>query len=346
VVASWPLTRRAAELVVVPILDASPDALAVAVQTHAGGVLLLGSVPPAATLQANLAALARPAQGGPLVMADEEGGGVERLAGDVQSMPWPRQMAATMTPAEVQQLADQVGHEMSALGVDTDLAPVLDVDAGPFLSAGDPDGPRSFSPDPTVAATYGLAFERGLLAAGVLPVVKHFPGLGGSSGNTDYGPAATPPLSTLQESGLRPFEQAIAAGVPAVMVANASVPGLSAAPASLSPSVVTGLLRGQLHFGGLVVTDSLSAGAITAAGYDLAEAAVAAVSAGDDMVLFGSTLTPADTAQLAAGPLASTTGQIVSALASATAAGRLPAARLDQAVLDVIQAKGESLCPS
>ncbi|MDE3203062.1 MAG: glycoside hydrolase family 3 protein [Acidobacteriota bacterium] len=344
-VAGWSLSRRAALLVVVPVLDGDPAAIAVATRAGAGGVLLIGPQPGPAALTATLSPLHRSATPPPLVMADEEGGGVERLAGDVPSLPWPQEMASTMTPAAVQSAARNVGAAMKALGVTVDLAPVLDLDAGPVVSKTDPDGPRSFSARPATAGEYGSAFVAGLAQAGVLGVLKHFPGLGGSSGNTDYEPAATTPLAQLLTGGLVPFEQDIRAGAAAVMVANASVPGLTPGPASLSPAVIEGLLEQQIHFHGLVLTDSLSAGAVSAAGFDLPAAAVAAVGAGADMVLFGSTLTAADTARLAPGPLASDVSGIVAAIVAAVQNAQLSQPRLDQAVLQVMRARGAELCP-
>src|ERR1019366_10710107 len=124
----------------------------------------------------------------------------------------------------------------------------------------DPDGYRSFGGSVPVVSTDGEAFAAGLVAAGVIPVVKHFPGLGGSTGNTDYGPASTLPWSVLKASALHTFEGAINHGLPAIMVSNARVPGLSTLPASLSAAVMTGALRNWLHFKGLVMTDSLTAG--------------------------------------------------------------------------------------
>lgn len=341
VIESWSVARRAAQLLVVPILDANPAAVQVATSAQAGGMLLLGSAPPASSL----AAATRPAVADHIfVMTDEEGGGVQRLVPDVESLPWARQMAASLTPAAVGQLAQRLGHQMIGLGVGVDLAPVLDLDGGPSLSAKDPDGPRSFSTDPHTAATYGLAFAGGLAKAGVLAVAKHFPGLGGASGNTDYGPASTPPITQLDAQGLVPFEDAVAAGIKAVMISNATVPGLTAQPSSVSKAVITGLLEGRLHFGGLVLTDSLSAGALSAAGYSIASASSAAIEAGADMVLFGSTLTAADAAQLAPGPLAAETHAIIAALSQALGNGNLAKSRFDDAVLHVVEAKGVDLC--
>lgn len=281
-------------------------------------------------------------------MADEEGGGVQRLVPAVPSMPWPQQMARSMSPAAVRELSEQVGRRVSALGVDVDLAPVLDLDGAAVLSASDPDGPRSFGTDPAQVAAYGTAFVAGMRQAGVLAVVKHFPGLGGSTGNTDYGPASTRPWAELESGGLLPFANLFRGGAAAVMVANASVPGLSAGPASLSSAVVTAELRGRVGFRGLMLTDSLSAGAIRAAGYSVpaaaAAAAVAALAAGDDMVLFGSTLIPADTAALSPGALQASIESIEEAVVRAVSDGELPLSRLDEAVADVLSAKGFDPC--
>jgi beta-N-acetylhexosaminidase len=310
-----------------------------------GGLLLLGNATPPANLAAQLdGALGPPGGARPLVMADQEGGGIQRLAGAVTTMPWPRDAVASLTPAQLQALTTRVGHQMRQLGVTVDLAPVLDLDAGAGPSAADPDGLRSFSANPAVTTAYGVAFSRGLQTAGVLPVVKHFPGLGGSTGNTDYGPASTQPISALRAAGLLPFQAAIRSGAPAVMVANATVPGLTTLPASLSPAAINGLLRTDLGFTGLVLTDSLSAGAITAAGYDLPRAAVASIDAGGDMILFGSTLTPADAAQLSPANVERSIRQVVQAISAAVAAGTLSNSRIDDAVVHVLTVRGVPVC--
>ncbi len=303
-------------------------------------MLFLGSAPPPAGLGAQLrTALAAGAGPAPVAMADEEGGVIQRLAGPVVSMPSPRTMAATMSPSQVETLTTQAGSQMRALDVGMDLAPVADLDAGAGPSATDPDGTRSFSADPNVASEYTVAYAAGLSRSGVIPVVKHFPGLGGATGNTDYGPATTPPLQTLQTRGLVPFRSAIAAGDPAIMVSNAAVPGLTTLPASLSPAVVSGLLRSQLGFNGLVLTDSVSAGAVSAAGYDVPKAVAAAIGAGADMVLFGSTLNAQQVAMLAPGNVASTLQQASTAIVSAVNAGTIPTSRIDAAVQHILAAE-------
>ncbi|HVA74049.1 MAG TPA: glycoside hydrolase family 3 N-terminal domain-containing protein [Acidimicrobiales bacterium] len=345
VLAGWSLQRRASLLLVAPVLDFDMATAHVAASDGAGGILFLGPASPPSDLASRLrSAFDGIAAPEPIAMADQEGGGIERLTPPVPSMPWPRTMAATMSTQQVQQLAAATGAAMVALGVKMDLAPVADVDAGPGPSASNPDGRRSFSGDPATASSYTVAFIKGLIQSGAIPVVKHFPGLGGATGNTDNGPASTQSLSSLQSSGLVPFRAAVAAGATAVMIANAAVPGLTSLPASLSSSVITGLLRQQLGFNGLILTDSLSAGAISAAGYDLEHAAVAAVGAGADMVLFGSTLTPAQTALLSPAGVDANLRGIAGAIATAVSTGELPSSRLDSADEHVLDAGHVSLC--
>jgi len=339
----WTLRERAAQLIVIPALDGQLRELGTAVSAGAGGVLLLGNGTPA-DLAAQVADANHLAGAPLLVMADEEGGGVQRLAGRVDTLPWAREMAATMTTDEVKTAATRVGQQLLALGVNVDLAPVLDVDGHQGPNAQDPDGSRSFSPDPATAARYGAAFLEGLRDGGVMPVVKHFPGLGGASANTDYGPAATPPLGVLRTQGLVPFRAAIDDGVPAVMVANAVVPGLTSLPASISPAAIQTLLRGDFGFKGLVITDSLSANAVADAGYTVTQAAVAAIESGADMILFGSTLTAAQAQLLSPTNVAAETASIVDAIVAAETSGRLPLARLDQAVTDVLTVKHVTPC--
>lgn len=333
-------------LIVAPSLDFNLAQLTSVVAAGVGGVLFIGSAaPPGDLARLVAAAQAQPVAGVPvLTMADEEGGGIQRLNGLVSSFAWPRQLAADDSVAQVQSLARTVGSQLRAAGVDMDLAPVLDVDGGAGPNNSDPDGSRSFSAVPSVAANYGVAFMQGLSEGGELSVVKHFPGLGGSAGNSDAGPAHTLSYSTLQTSGIPPFAAAVAAGAKVVMVANDMVPGLTTAPASVSSAVIQGLLRQQLDFQGVVITDSLSAGAVTSAGYGVESAAVTAVEAGADLVLFGSTLTSAATTALIPAEVATTVNGIADALVTAVQRGALPENQLDASVLRVVDLTGVDLC--
>jgi len=339
---AWPLAQRAAQLVVAPALHGNAAALGGAISQGVGGILILGAA--ASDLRSQLSRAQAQARIPMIVMADQEGGGVQRLGSLVGNLPWPREMVSQMTSTGLQAAAARVAAQMKALGVTMNLAPLLDLDAGDGPNDRDVIGLRSFSAGASVTTTYALAFARGMQQGGEVPVVKHFPGIGGATGNTELGPATTQPIAALRQTGLLPYQAAIAAGLPAVMVSHASIPGLSTAPASLSSAAITGLLREQLGFRGLVLTDSLSAGAVYAAGYDLASAAVQAISAGADMLLFGSTLNDAQTALLSPAGVAASVSSMVSALTAAVRDGRLPASRFDDAVLHVLAVKGINPC--
>ncbi len=332
ILAGWPTSALSASLIVVPVNDANPQLASPEVSSGAGGVILFGSQATSA-LSGQLAALDRANPFGvpPLIMSDEEGGAVQRLASLLGAMPSARTMGATLTPSQIRSLAYSYGTKLLAVGVTMDLAPVLDVDGRPGPSATNPDGTRSFSAIPSVAAADGVAFADGLKEAGVIPVLKHFPGLGGSSGNTDVAPASTLPFSELKVTGLIPFEAAIAANLPVIMVSNATVPGLTSQPASLS-SIAINYLRNSLGFKGLVITDSLSAGAIQQIGLTVPEATVRAIEAGADMVMYN-TLNPMTTFK-----------DSVAALNQAVSSGALSRTRLISAVEKILAARNMDLC--
>jgi beta-N-acetylhexosaminidase len=294
VVSSWTLARQANETIVVSVNAMDLGGMVPAARAGFGGLLLLGSRAPL-VIASTLGALQRmtPNHYQMMVMTDEEGGGVMRLNNLVGAFPWPQLMGRTMTPQQIGAVGQKVGAQLAAMGVNTDLAPVLDLDGrAVWPGPTNPDGMRSFGAAPLKTAVQGTAFMSGLTRAGVTSVVKHFPGLGGSSGNTDYGPATTKPWTILKSSALIPFEKAIAGGASAVMLSNAVVPGLSTVPASLSPQVVSEL-RNDLGFQGLITTDSLSAGAIGALHLSVAAATIRALQAGADQVLFNSSPTAA-----------------------------------------------------
>lgn len=327
----WSLSRLAAQVVSIPIQETNVGSALSEVRHGAGGLVLFGSTAPS-SLATALATLSRSALGGvsPLVMTDEEGGAVQRMANLVGSMPAARTMGASMTATQIQQLVTRVGRAMRAAGVTMDLAPVVDLDGGVGPNLSDAIGTRSFSTSPAVASRDGLAFAAGLKAAGVLATAKHFPGLGGATANTDVLAATTRPWARLVARDLVPFQALIRAHVPAVMVSNASVPGLTPRPAALSRAVITTMLRGRFGFTGLVVTDALSAGAIRAAGYSIPAATLAALSAGADMVMYNTGRTSS---------VAPLFNSAVSAIVNAVNGGQLSRSRLMNAVAHVLAAK-------
>jgi beta-N-acetylhexosaminidase len=339
VVATWTLPQIANETIVVPVNATSIGSMGPAARAGYGGLLLFGTTAPP-TLTAILATLQRerPGHFTMMVMTDEEGGGVMRLTNLVSPVPWAQIMGRDATVARIGSIARRVGTQLARAGVNTDLAPVLDVDGrAAYPGSANPDGFRSFSGVPAVAAADGTAFMEGLMRANVTSVVKHFPGLGYSTRNTDYGPAATLPWSTLQSTGLVPFRQAIDHGATAVMLSNARVPGLSSLPSSISPDVIK-VLRQTLGFRGLIVTDSLSAGAISALHLAEPAAAVRALAAGADLILFGSPSSPSSSLARA--------GQISSAIVAAVNGGTLAQSTLVDAAAQVLAARNTVPCPT
>jgi beta-N-acetylhexosaminidase len=333
--AGWSNRRLAMLTIAVPVPETSVADATSEVSAGAGGVILFGSKAPS-DLGSRLNTLKShvPGKLGLLVMTDEEGGGIQRMSNLVGSLPWPAYMGAHWTPAQIQQNVTKVATKMAAAQVNMDLAPVVDVDGrNEAPSKTNPDGWRSFSGSTSVVSKDGVAYMNGLRDGHVIPVVKHFPGLGHSSYNSDFGPARTLPWSTLQKVAIPPFTAAIKAGAPAIMVSNNVVPGLGTNPASLSPTDITTVLRGQLGFKGLVLTDSLSAKAISAAGFNVPSAAVQALRSGADMVLFdlGSNV-------------GSQTSAIATAITNAVTNGHLARSRLIDAAGHILAVRHVNLC--
>ena len=269
------------------------------------------------------------------VMTDAEGGGVMRLANKLPSLPWAQTMGKWST-SRVQSTASSLGAALKSLGINMDLAPVADVDGrSQFPSALNPDGLRSFSGDPRTVGRDSVSFAKGLISHGVVPAAKHFPGIGFSSRNSDYGPAKTKSWAALQLSGLVPFRALISSNIPVIMMSNNSVPGFTSLPASLSPALYS-YLRDSLNFSGLTITDSLSAGAISALHIGLSEASVQAVIAGANLVLLGNSSTVAQAMSNANAARAT--------LTLAVRSGRLPLSVLRNSAQAVLNAKQSQFC--
>jgi beta-N-acetylhexosaminidase len=241
------------------------------------GAVVIGS--PGDGFPAAVAAVQEASATGPVVIAvDEEGGTVQRFAALLGELPSAAQMGA-MSIGDVRELARERAVAIAALGVTVNLAPVLDVGSGPGIGA------RSFSDDPMVVSTHGLAFAEGILDGGLVPVAKHFPGHGRANADSHYEVATTPPLDELRLVDLLPFG-VLPAGA-AVMVGHLVVPGLTdGLPASLSAAAVTGILRDELGFDGVVLTDDLAMGAV-AQMIDVPTAARLALIAGADLLMVG-----------------------------------------------------------
>ena len=281
-VQAWPLARQVGHLVMVgvPILQSTRSAAAVA-QFGLAGILIRGT--PGPDTAKRIAAIRAAGLPGtpPIVAVDEEGGRVQHLKRAVGAVPSAAVMGATSNPEQVRALAAKHARGMRALGFTMDLGPVVDLANGDGNGIGD----RAWSADPTVTSRFALAFARGLMDGGIVPVLKHFPGHGHASGDSHDVGATTPPIDVLRQSDLLPFRDgATVAGI-GVMVAHLQVPGLDTLPASLSPAAVNGVLRTELHHRGLVITDSLSMWPIRFH-FPAPRAAELALKAGNDILLF------------------------------------------------------------
>jgi beta-N-acetylhexosaminidase len=220
-----------------------------------------------------------------LTAVDEEGGRVQRIDALDGAMPSARQVAATMSPQQVIELAQRRGEQLLARSVVMDLAPVVDVSDAPANTV---IGDRSFSGDPATVSTYAAAYADGLRRAGVIAVLKHFPGHGRATGDSHRGLVRTPPLGALEAYDLRPYATLLARGEPVVMVGHLDVPGLTGGvPASLSPAAYR-LLREKYRFTGVAMTDDLGLMRAVTDRYSLPDAVAKAIGAGADIALWSS----------------------------------------------------------
>jgi beta-N-acetylhexosaminidase len=256
-------------------------------ERNIGGILLFGhNMKSEAQTEALIGALQelsmRTEPAIPLFVAvDQEGGEISPAPWVAQQPPAAR-VGARGDPAEARAIAEEMGGELLRVGVNTDLAPVVDTGSGAAI------GNRSFGEDPRLVAEMGAAAIEGFEDAGVVCAAKHFPNHGAATSDSHVSvPVVDHDLATLRSHDLPPFEAAIDAGVPMVMVGHLLYPAVDPErPASLSPEAVA-MLRGELGFGGVVVTDDLAMAGASGDGPP-ARAAVEAVKAGADLLIISS----------------------------------------------------------
>ena len=220
-----------------------------------------------------------------IVAIDEEGGDVTRLeAAQGSSVPGALALGEVDDPALTESVAGAVAAALRDAGITHDLAPVADVNTNPLNPV---IGVRSFGSDPVRVARHVAAFVTGLQDGGVAACVKHFPGHGATEVDSHLGlPVVEATGEELRAVELVPFRAAFAAGARSVMTAHLVVPALDARPATLSRIVLTDILRDELGFTGMAVTDALEMGAISGA-YGMGEASVLALAAGADALCLG-----------------------------------------------------------
>lgn len=286
----------------------TPELAAVISELHVGGVVIfernVGGPDELARLTTDLQAVACSNGDPPLLIAiDQEGGRVARLkaARGFTEFPGAMALAATGDVENARRVARAMAAELLAVGINMNLAPNLDVN-------NNPDNPvigiRSFSSDPATVAAFGMAFAEGLQAAGILAVGKHFPGHGDTSVDSHIAlPLVPHDRDRLDTVEFVPFKAAISApspvatgegwgggqGIAGIMSAHVTFPAIdptSGLAATLSQRVLIGFLRDELGYDGLALTDALDMGALAKSGYAQPVAAVTALAAGADVLVF------------------------------------------------------------
>ncbi|RKN85588.1 beta-N-acetylhexosaminidase [Paenibacillus ginsengarvi] len=309
--------------------EAGEDIARLIRERHIGGVILFArnvrDVRQVAALNANLQRIALEAGLSPLTIAiDQEGGMVARLTEGVALMPGNMAIAAGGEAQAAYDAARVTGDELRALGVNLNYAPVLDVNVNlnnPVI------GVRSYGESPELVAGYGVQAVRGLQEAAVSATAKHFPGHGDTDVDSHLDlPTIAHGRERIYGVELVPFRRAIEAGIDAIMSSHIYFPAFEAEklPVTLSRSVLTGLLREELGFDGVIMTDCMEMKAI-ADHYGTVAAAVMAVEAGADCVLISHRHDLQEGA--------------IEAIAAAVEAGRISEARIDESVTRLLAMK-------
>lgn len=357
VLAGMSVREKAAQVLLVGFPGTSPPAehLAFWEEAPPGGIILFGRNVEGAEqvegLTRDLQAVARAGGGGDggddgkdeedgdvdggipfLVAVDQEGGEIRRIREGVPDLPGARILGEGSSPQEAARWAEETGVALRELGISMNMAPVADVvESGDHFLFN-----RSYSGDPEEVASFVEAVVSGYEKAGVVAVVKRFPGHGAAAGDTHRGlPVVTLSREELEKGHLLPFRRAVDVGVPAVMAAHLLVEAWDPEHrVTASRAVLEGLLRGQLGFEGVIVTDDLEMGAVIGDGEDPGEAAAAvaaasveSLKAGADLLLVGHTLARQRAAR--------------QALVEAVRDGGVSEERLDAAVLRVLRLKRE-----
>jgi beta-N-acetylhexosaminidase len=217
------------------------------------------------------------------ISIDEEGGKVSRVPDEFKNIPTNREIGKINNKNFSYEIGNILAMQLNAFGINMDFAPVLDVNTNPNNPI---IGNRSFGSDPNIVSDLGIATMKGIKDKGVIPVVKHFPGHGDTSVDSHLGlPSIENNLDRLNKVELVPFKNAIKDGADVVMVAHILMAKLDPDyPASMSKKVISDILRDDLNFDGVVITDDMTMGAIMK-NYNIEDAVIKSVNAGSDIVL-------------------------------------------------------------
>jgi beta-N-acetylhexosaminidase len=294
------LSRMAGEMIMVGFRGDGPDAdapvLRALAEGRAGGVILFSrdvllggerNIRSPSQVRGLIARLKNAAPGPLFVAADQEGGKVQRLSPRNGFAGWPSALELGRGPArETFRSALDMGLALASAGFNVNFAPVVDLHRPDSPAVGDRE--RAFHADAAVAAEHARAFVAGMAQAGVLCALKHFPGHGGARDDTHSNPADV--TDRWDEEELLPYRMLLAEGFSGmIMAGHVTLRRFDDLPASLSPALLTGLLRRNMGWDGVIITDDLQMSAI-ADRYSLKETIALAVAAGADVLLFGNNM--------------------------------------------------------
>ena len=254
---------------------------------------------------------------------DQEGGKVTRLPGGLVNFPPNNQIGEVNDPEFSYKVGSLLGYELKEFGLNLNFAPVLDINSNPNNPV---IGDRSLGNNSEIVSTLGIQTMKGIQSQNVIPTIKHFPGHGDTSVDSHLElPIVNKSLKELKELELIPFKRAIDDGADVVMVAHILLPELDKInPASMSKAVMTDILRKQLNFTGVIITDDMTMGAIIEH-FDIGKAAVESVKAGSDIILIGHDY--------------NNVVKIISSLKTAVENGEISEQRLNESVERIIQLK-------
>lgn len=295
-------------------------------QIHIGGIIFYQNnfETPAQAVQFVNQLKAGNSSSQPLLLGvDQEGGRVARLPGGLVNFPSNKQIGQVNNPEFSFKVGTLLGQELKEFGLNLDFAPVLDINSNPNNPV---IGDRSFGNDAEIVSKLGVQTMKGIQSQNVITTIKHFPGHGDTSVDSHLDlPVVNKSLKELKELELIPFERAINQGADVVMVAHILLPQLDKAnPGTMSKAVMTDLLRKQLGFTGVIITDDMTMGAITEH-FDIGQAAVESVKAGSDIILVGHDF--------------QNVVKIISSLKTAVQNGEISEQRLNESLERIIQLK-------
>lgn len=255
---------------------------------HVGGIILTGknikSIDQLHSLNNQIKELNRKENKIPIfISTDEEGGIISRMPHGIKNLPSSGEIGEHNDPQLALEIGEAIGERVNEFGFNMTMAPVMDVNS----NANNPViGKRSFGSDEKLVAKLGNAEIKGIQSKHIIPVIKHFPGHGDTDTDSHKGlPVVNHDLKRLREIELYPFKEAIKENADVVMAAHILIPNIdSKYPSSLSKEVITELLRKELHFNGVVITDDMTMGAVSK-NFDIGEAAVTSILAGTDIIL-------------------------------------------------------------